>query len=319
MQRKRMKNITEKGSHYTNLQEAMNDFLKFKTAQGMSELTMRDYHNTFERFMRIACNTLSPDILKQELLEFLTPLADASPAKFNRPYSNLNSFLNWLIFQGVIEINPLLSIGLKKKRDEGRIRCIDVKYIKVLLDVINLKTYAGLRDYILILLMLDCGIRPCEAFKIELKDIDYNNDFLTIRKENAKTRTERSLPLSSTILDLLARIYKLKPDEWNNSLVFCSCDGLPMHVIMFDKRLSYYSRKAGVKITPYDLRHTFAILYLRNNGNAFTLQKTMGHADLSMTKRYLGISMDDLKEQHQKATPLHSIVRRNTRVRKIIK
>jgi len=92
-----------------------------------------------------------------------------------------------------------------------------------------------------------------------------------------------------------------------------------MHVIMFDKRLSYYSRKAGVKITPYDLRHTFAILYLRNNGNAFTLQKTMGHADLSMTKRYLGISMDDLKEQHQKATPLHSIVRRNTRVRKIIK
>lgn len=77
----------------------------------------------------------------------------------------------------------------------------------------------------------------------------------------------------------------MKSSEWNNKLVFCSCDGLPMHVEMFDKRLAKYSQKAVAKVTPYDLRHTFAILYLRNNGNAFTLQKTMGHADLSMTKR----------------------------------
>jgi site-specific recombinase XerD len=231
----------------------------------------------------------------------------------------MNTLFNWLVQQNAMEYNPLLAIGLRKKRDDGRIRCIEVDNIKALLNEIDLKTYAGLRDYTLILSMLDCGIRPCEAFRIEMDDIDFKSGQLTIRKEKAKTRTERVLPLSETILDLMQRILKVKPSEWNNDLVFCSCEGLQMHVTMFDKRLAYYSQKASVKVTPYDLRHTFAILYLRNNGNAFTLQKTMGHADLSMTKRYLGLSMNDLKEQHQKASPLQNIVMRNTRVQKLFR
>lgn len=319
MIKKRIKNISETNNQYQTIEAAMNDFMKFKTAQGMSELTIRDYTKTFDRFMRVSSNTMGVDIIRKELLVFLTPLADASPAKFNRPYSNLNALFNWLIQQNAIEYNPLLSIGLKQKRDDGRIRCVEVESIKSMLDVIDLKVYAGLRDYILMLLMLDCGIRPCEAFRIEINDVDFKSGLLTIRKENAKTRTERILLLSATIIDLLQRIINVKPSEWNNKRVFCSCDGLPMHVIMFDKRLSVYSHKAGVKIRPYDLRHTFAIMYLRNNGNAFTLQKTMGHADLSMTKRYIGLSMNDLKEQHQKASPLQNIVKRNTRVNRLFK
>lgn len=151
MIRKRLKNISEqcKGNHYSLLQEVMNEFIKFKKAQGMSELTMRDYSNTFERFMKVSSNTLNLEELKSKLLEFLTPLSNASPAKFDRPYSNLNTLFNWLVSQNIIEYNPLTSIGLKKKRDEGRIRCVEIEYIKAMLDVIDLKTYAGLRDYAL--------------------------------------------------------------------------------------------------------------------------------------------------------------------------
>ncbi|MHB8062152.1 MAG: tyrosine-type recombinase/integrase [Ruminiclostridium sp.] len=185
---KRIKFISEESNHYNTIQEAMDDFLKFKTAQGMSELTLRDYNNTFERFMRKSNNEIKMDILKKELLEFLTLLSDASPAKFNRPYSNLNALFNWLVQQNIMEHNPLLSIGLKKKRDDGRIRCVEVDNIKALLNVIDLKTYSGLRDYNIILLMLDCGIRPCEAFRMEVDDIDFKSGLLTIRKENAKTR-----------------------------------------------------------------------------------------------------------------------------------
>lgn len=201
MLKKRIKFISEKSNHYDSIQEAINNFLKFKTAQGMSELTMRDYNNTFERFLRISNNVIDEEMLKSDLLEFLTPLSDSSPAKFNRPYSNLNALFNWLIQQEIIEKNPLISIGLKKKRDNGRIRCVEVENIKALIDIIDLKTYTGLRDYILILLMLDCGIRPCEAFRIEKRDIEFKSGLLTIRKENAKTRTERALPLSQTIIE----------------------------------------------------------------------------------------------------------------------
>ncbi|HEY9061904.1 MAG TPA: hypothetical protein VIO64_15565 [Pseudobacteroides sp.] len=66
MQRKRIKNISNvTNNHYETLHEAMSDFLKFKTAQGMSELTIRAYNNTFERFMRQSGNLVQIDILKK--------------------------------------------------------------------------------------------------------------------------------------------------------------------------------------------------------------------------------------------------------------
>lgn len=47
-----------------------------------------------------------------------------------------------------------------------------------------------------------------------------------------------------------------------------------------------YSEKSGEKITPYQLRHSFATLFLKNGGDVFSLQHLMAHADLRTTKRY---------------------------------
>jgi site-specific recombinase XerD len=70
-------------------------------------------------------------------------------------------------------------------------------------------------------------------------------------------------------------------------------------------RLKGYSVRLGHSITPYSLRHSFALLYLRNGGNVFTLQRTMGHADLNMTKRYLALNGEDLKREHDTAAPVN--------------
>ncbi|HEX2947359.1 MAG TPA: hypothetical protein VHT96_15555 [Clostridia bacterium] len=77
----------------------MDNFIKFKTAQGMAELTMKDYFRTFKEFRRVSSYSICLDTLKQELLTFLTPLSNGSPAKFNRPYRNLNTLFNWLVQQ----------------------------------------------------------------------------------------------------------------------------------------------------------------------------------------------------------------------------
>ncbi|MEW6065058.1 MAG: tyrosine-type recombinase/integrase [Bacillota bacterium] len=49
------------------------------------------------------------------------------------------------------------------------------------------------------------------------------------------------------------------------------------------------------------MRHAFASNYLRNSGHALALQRTLGHTDLSMTKRYVALSNNDLREQHATA------------------
>lgn len=319
MKKKRVRIIESKEEEFLTLEEAMERFIRFKKTSGIADLTLRNYNSTFRRFMVVSENRLDVKVLEDDIMVFLTPLSDASPAKFNVPYSNLNALFNWLILQEVLESNPLKNLGLKKKKDEGNIRCIAVEDVKKLLNAIDLTSYAGIRDYTILLLILDCGIRPSEIFGLKIEDIDFDNKLVTISREIAKTRTKRVLPLTDTVIELLDKMIDLKPTEWFNDLVFCSYDGLQMHAIMFAKRLQVHSEKAKVKVTPYDLRHTFAILYLRNGGNVFTLQETMGHTDLRMTQRYLAISQDDMKDQHTKATPLQNIVQRNTRVNKLFK
>lgn len=61
-------------------------------------------------------------------------------------------------------------------------------------------------------------------------------------------------------------------------------------------------------------RHSFALLYLRKGGNAFSLQNTLGHEDMSMTKRYVNLSGQDLKEIHKTASPLNSLL--NSKVKR---
>jgi len=300
-----------------SLFEAMELFQRYKSAQGVAELTQRDYRNTFKGFKTFSSNSFNLSILKREVLEYLTTKSDGSPTKFNKPYAVLKCFFSWAMKQGLIDKNPIDVLDLKKKRDEPRIRSIAVERIRELLSVMNLKTYIGLRDYTITLLMMDCGMRPKEIFSLEIKDLALDSNTITVSKYVAKTRRTRILPLSQSVVDLMEKLIKVKPTEWKNDLIFCSYDGQQMTTATFGQRLKRYGKQTGVKITPYDLRHCFATLYLQNNGNVFALQKTMGHSNLNMTKRYVDVNDCALKEQHFIASPVNQLMKRNTRINKI--
>ncbi len=78
-----------------------------------------------------------------------------------------------------------------------------------------------------------------------------------------------------------------------------------------------YGEAIGVRIRPYDLRHLFALSYLRNGATAFHVQKMLGHEGLEMTRRYIALSDGDQKQMHAKASPVENLHPTGVRVRKV--
>jgi site-specific recombinase XerD len=83
------------------------------------------------------------------------------------------------------------------------------------------------------------------------------------------------------------------------------------------KRFKDYSLAIKEDISPYHLRHVFALEFLRNGGNVFSLQRIMGHDSLEMTNVYVNLASSDIQEQHTKASPLINLLGANKRVKKL--
>lgn len=67
-------------------------------------------------------------------------------------------------------------------------------------------------------------------------------------------------------------------------------------------------KRCGVSVHPHLLRHTFAISYLRNGGDVFSLQYGLGHSRLDIVKVYLGsLGYEDLARVHQGASPVDNL------------
>ena len=175
--------------------------------------------------------------------------------------------------------------------------------LRSFLGALDRGSYTGLRDYVIILVILDTGIRTKELLTLRRSDYSREGKSLTITKTNAKTRRQRIAYLSNSTLHALDDFLERKPQEWEDWL-FPNYEGHQLKVDHLDKAFAKHSRESGVKITPYQLRHSFATLFLKSGGDLFSLQHLMGHADLRMTKRYTELDEDFFESQHASFSPV---------------
>lgn len=275
---------------------ALEQFLLWKKAQGISEQSMKDYKEHVNRFFRRypdANDPVASHALERSAYDYLGE-DNIKPDTYNNRLVYLSTFLKWCVDKGMMEYNPLLNY--KKRKAEGRIVNIDENVIRQLLMLPDTSTYTGLRDQALIMFFLDTGIRPKEAFAF--RELDFNIKALEVevRQETAKTKASRTLHYSPETANIISELLTVRPEEWDDSVpVFCTYEGNKLNRHSWGDRIEFYAKKLGTHIVPYDLRHSFAILFLRQGGNALALQCMLGHVDLTMTKRYVALTNNDLK------------------------
>lgn len=148
-----MKNVNVNNVSYLNLKK---QFIFFKKAQGLAKRTLKDYNDTFKTLEKYYTgDIIDIEDMKLALFEMFETKSNGAPATFNVPYSNLMCFFNWAVENEYLKKNPLKLTGLRKKKDLGKARALPEDVISKLLSIIDITTFVGLRDYTILVLMLD--------------------------------------------------------------------------------------------------------------------------------------------------------------------
>lgn len=294
-------------------QQVVERYVLTRKADGLAPRTVKDYRYHLTRFFTAYPEGLNPDKAKRCVLEYMS--IERSPGYHNIILQNLKCFFRWAVNEGILYSNPCS--GIQTRKAQPRIAQHSTDVIKKLLALPNQKTYTGLRNYALLLLSLDTGIRPREALSLRVEDVSIPARVVTVRAETAKTREERTMPICDQTAQTIAKLVSVRPAEWRNAPLFCAWDGQPLGISSWFHAVKGYGKKIGINISPYSLRHLFALYFLRNNGNVFALQRIMGHSDLSTTKIYVALAQSDLKEQHDLASPVSNLLPRRKRLTRL--
>ena len=208
----------------------------------------------------------------------------------------IKSFFGFLKREDFINNNVMAKVKMPKV-PEVIIPTFSEKELAKLLAQVNKGTNEGFRDYCLLLTLIDTGIRLSELANLKTSDIDYEQNLLRVMGKGLR---ERFVPFGRRVAKALMKYQmKCRPEPIGTDNFWLRRDGRPLLPKRIEKLISAYGKKAGLKrCYAHKLRHTSSVMYLRNGGDVFSLQKKLGHRSLVMTRHYSNLADSDVRAQH---------------------
>mgnify|MGYP001603328615 CR=1 FL=1 len=195
----------------------------------------------------------------------------------------------------------------KPKVEKKLLRPLNMDQVRLLLAQPKTKTFCGFRNWTMMLLMLDTGLRLGEVLGLRRDRIDWQASRLTVLGKGDK---ERAVPFGGAVKKALWDYAQWRGDVAGQDIFFLDQFGGQICPRHFQIRLKRYGKAAnieGVRVSPHTLRHTFATQYILNGGDAFSLQAMLGHSTLEMVKIYVRLANRDVALQHQRYSPIDKL------------
>jgi integrase len=157
------------------------------------------------------------------------------------------------------------------------------------------------RDKAIILIFLDTGVRLGEFTRILYSDLNLESGEIHVRGFNSSIKSmPRTVFIGRRTKEIVWKYLAKLPDEpRDNHQLF---DLKPTSIRLMLHRIGANAKVP--KTHPHRFRHTFAVNYLLNGGDVFTLQKLLGHKTLEVTMRYVHFLKSDMANIHLHASPV---------------
>lgn len=274
----------------------------------LSPKTVEAYEQAFTTLIKImpalTTEMLTPDMITEffkrlETRERIVGRGEirtgVKPSTIETYRSKMGAFFSWLVRNGHIEENPLRHINRPTVHYDSAEYIKGDKMGRVMAAInFNIQWENNLirkRNECMILLGLCCGIRRNEMLNISLNDIDLRRgrETITIRKETSKSVYTREVPLNDQLLPKLTD-YIRERHRHNMQTPYLIVSGRnddKLSLAGFKHVMDRIRNESGVKFNYHQLRHTFAVNFLKNGGDVIKLSQILGHTDIRMTIKYV--------------------------------
>lgn len=214
----------------------------------------------------------------------------------------IRNYYLFLFENNIIKSNPCEIISLPKL-DKYHPEFLTINEINSLFDSIDVEKKLGKRDYCIINLFYATGLRVSELINLKINSIDYSEKKIRCFGKGKKERivffSDETLEILKNYLNFERNSLKIDP---KNDILFLSKTGNKLNrediYSMINKRAK--AALINKNVTPHTLRHTFATHLVNNKADLRSVQKLLGHSDISTTQMYTHNTYEDIKSKYLK-------------------
>lgn len=297
------------------LRDSLHYFLRKCNVNQLSINTIINYEHHLNPYVKFIENLLGDDVEVEDITEehnllYLEQIPkDYSKSTIRSRYTYLKIFFKTLFECEIIHKNPVKTIKVPRKQ-RTIIYAFNRNEIQEILSMFDKSDFIGFRNYVIFSLFFGTGIRRGELIGLMLQDINIELDYIRVMGKGSK---ERYVPIGETLKKVLTIYLRrrkafLEQKGYNAiQYVFIARDGKKLTdrgVNCLFHNIRDSKRQWSTRVSPHTLRHTFAKFFLLNGGDVFTLQKILGHNDISTTRVYVDLNDQEVKMQNHKYNPL---------------
>lgn len=296
------------------LSQSIKDYKLRGKVEGRAEKTMEQYDYVLGRIMK----NFQPDrkvqnITTKEMRKHFAFLMDEGLKKTSVAihFRVLQAFFNWLVREKYLHKSPLSDIQEPKTPNKFP-KVIEKDQAEKLIDTARnwRRTWAGYRNFTIIVTFLDTGLRLNELINAKLGNLDLENRSIKVHGKGSK---DRRVFFGKNNYKCLRHWVKMRSDvdKILDDTIFISQKGDKLkkrHVQRFITRIQEQADLGDVQVSPHVLRHTAATLAVQNGLDIFSLKRQFGWEQMETALKYVHMSDRALQESYSNSSPMDNLI-----------